>query len=117
MAGLVLFVGGRLGAVALAVASLALLAVAALLVRTGADCGCFGTTPVSVGRGHLLLNAGVAAAALVAVVRPEPPLWRALEGQPAAGVPFLVLVGVLTGAAYLLLTVLPRLTAAAEVRP
>lgn len=108
------FAGGRAGAAALAALHLGFAAVAAALRARSASCGCFGeATPVD--GTHVVANLVVAAVALGAAADGiVPSLTAALEGTPAAGVPYAVGVAVLAAAEIACLTALPDAHAAAR---
>lgn len=71
-------------------------------------CGCFGDTEGPPTTVHLVVNLAAAAVAGAVALGSGGGLSAALRGQPLAGVPLLLLVGVTTGLAYAALTVLPR---------
>ncbi len=84
--------------------------------RAGTDiqsCGCFGTIDTPPSLVHVVVNLGFAglAASAAVVGRPLAP-GACSAGQPAAGLPFLLLVGVTVYLVYLALAVLPLTYAA-----
>jgi hypothetical protein len=111
LASWVLAGGGRAASAALAVAYLGFAAVAARLVAVGsaASCGCFGAASAPVGRGHLAVCLGAAAAAAAATVSPVAPVRTLFTPDPVLGAATVVLAGCLAAAAYLCLTALPEL--------
>jgi len=113
-----LLVGGPVTAALLALAYglLALVAARLLAVAAGADCGCFGASSTPISRWHLVLDLGLAAAAVVAVLLPAPGLPEAVSAMSWQGGLLVVLVGLLAYAAYLVTTALPSLAAASRVR-
>lgn len=77
--------------VAAAYAVFAVIVVAAR--RAGAvSCGCFGTASAPPGPVHVAVNAASGMIALAAAVVQVDTLGQVLDGQPLAGVPYLVLV-------------------------
>lgn len=108
----VVVLGGRVAAALVAVTFLALAAFSWRMLRVapaGTGCGCFGSAAGPVSRWHVGTNLAFAAVAAAALVRPPASLWAELGTQPWAGVPLLVLTGLLTYCAYLLMTALPSL--------
>jgi hypothetical protein len=81
------------------------------------SCGCFGKidTPPSVI--HVVLNLGAVVAATAVALGPGGGIGEVLADQELLGLPFLVLVGTATYAAFLALTVLPQLHALETPRP
>jgi len=73
-----------------------------------AGCGCFGAAEGPPHAVHLVVNLAAAAVATAVAVGSGGGLEAALRGQPLAGVPFFLLVAVVTGLAYAALTILPR---------
>jgi hypothetical protein len=71
-------------------------------------CGCFGAAEGPPHAVHLVMNLAAAGVAAAVAAGSGGGLAAALRGQPLAGVPFLLLVAVLTGLAYAALTILPR---------
>ena len=90
--------------------------VALRLVRPGsgaggddkAGCGCFGEAEGPPNAVHLAVNLTAAGVAAAVAAGSGGGLSSALRDQPLAGVPFLLLVAVVTGLAYAALTILPR---------
>jgi len=72
------------------------------------SCGCFGAIETPPTRLHVAVNLGAAAVAAVAAADPPGSLARVLEDQPAAGIPLLVLAGVIAYLAALAMTDLPK---------
>ncbi|HEX5615926.1 MAG TPA: MauE/DoxX family redox-associated membrane protein [Acidimicrobiia bacterium] len=93
---------------AVAYAGLAAFAVLVLRTRPGADCGCFGATSAPVGVAHVALDAAAALVALGVAVDPLGSTADLLADQPVAGVPFVVLTGLL---AWLVVVTMTDLTA------
>jgi hypothetical protein len=117
----VLIGGAVLGGVGAAAVAAALLHVgfavaAAALRRTEANCGCFGAgAPVTaVHIGAALLAAGFLAAA---AIDGTASLGEAVAATPAAGLPYVLLVGLLAAGEVLSLTVLPETQVAARHVP
>ena len=81
-----------------------------------ASCGCFGKEDTPPSRLHAVINGAAAAAAVVVAVDPGAGLLDALERQPLAGVPYLMLLACGVAFAYLSLTSLPRLLALVHAR-
>ena len=101
---------GRAPAAALAALHLGFAAVAAALRARSATCGCFGDAAPVTGI-HVAANLLVAAVALGAAAAGDVPSLGAAAGfTPAAGVPYLLLVGTLAFAE------ITALTALAEVQ-
>lgn len=73
------------------------------------SCGCFGKvdTPPSVV--HVVLNVGAIVAATAVALGPGGGIGAVLADQELLGLPFLLLVGIATYAAFLALTILPQL--------
>lgn len=103
--------GGRVAAAALAAAYLGFAAVAVRLTALGsaASCGCFGPASAPVGRAHLAVSLGAAAAAVAATATPVGPARTLFAPGPAMGAAIAVLAVTLAAAAYLCLTALPEL--------
>lgn len=72
------------------------------------SCGCFGAIETPPTWLHVIVNLAAAAVAVAAATDPPGSLVRVLEDQPAAGIPFLVLTGVIAYLAALAMTDLPR---------
>lgn len=115
VAGLVLLVGGVGPALALAAVHVGFAGfVVRLRARVGAtaSCGCFGGAEAPADRLHVIVNLVCAVVAVLGAVSGADTLLDSLGGQPALGLPYLLLVGVAAQALLLLLTGLPRLMAA-----
>jgi hypothetical protein len=84
LAGIAIATPGRLPAVILALAYLALAGASLRLraARAGGGCGCFGEDSAPAGLWHFGLNVTAAAVALAALVSP-PPTWGAVAEHPA----------------------------------
>lgn len=78
------------------------------------SCGCFGEVETPPSAAHVVLNTALAAVALTTAATSAPSLAGTLSRQPAAGVPFLALVGLGVYLCYLVLTALPQALAAAR---
>jgi 6,7-dimethyl-8-ribityllumazine synthase len=106
--------GDRATAVLVAVSYLSFAGlVAAALARDLpiATCGCFGRDDTPPSWAHVGVNLGAAGAAIAVALDPAVGIADVLESQPLAGGPFVLLVLVGAGAAALLLTQLPRVSA------
>jgi hypothetical protein len=75
------------------------------------SCGCFGRADAPPSVLHVVVNVGAAVSAVAVALHDGGGLRATLDGQPLAGVPFLVLVGAGVYAAITALTVVPRLLA------
>jgi hypothetical protein len=73
------------------------------------SCGCFGRVDSPPSLLHVVINVGAAVSAVAVAMHDGGGLAATLRGQPLAGVPFLVLVGVGVYAAITALTVVPAL--------
>ncbi len=107
--------GGRLAAGLVVIAYIGFSLFTARLLRmagAGASCGCFGAEESPAAPIHIVVNAGIAAAAALAVRWPTPGIGKVLGDQPLAGVPFLILTGLCGWLLFALLTVVPNLQAA-----
>lgn len=106
--------GSRLAAAAVA-ASYAVFTLVVLrgLARGGvlSSCGCFGRADTPPTRTHAAVTAGAAAVAAVVAARPVGPLPDLLADQPGAGVPLLLATAAVAATTYLVLAVLPLLSA------
>ena len=102
---------GRLVAALLAAAFAAFAAYTARLLAAGggraADCDCFGEAGGSVGIGHVALDLGCAAAALVAAIEPPRALASLVADAPLAGSALVAGVTAAVYATYLTYTALP----------
>lgn len=108
----VLAVGGPVPAFGLAVTYLGFAGfVARLRRRAGgrAGCGCFGGEEAPAGRLHVVVNLVAAVVASAAGFTGAPGLGAELAHQPALGVPYLGLVGLLAWLTMVSLTSLPSL--------
>jgi len=82
--------------------------VLALVRRPGStSCGCFGSVATPAGVVHVVMNLASAAIAFAAIGAPG--LIEVMSSQPAAGVPYAILVGTGVAAALGVVTMLPRL--------
>lgn len=113
VAGATLAGTGAAAAVALAAVHVGFAAVAVVLRRRSADCGCFGdASPVTAT--HVVVNLAAAAVVTAAVLDGDvPSIGAAMAATPGAGVPYAVLVGVLAAGEVLCLTALAEVQAAA----
>lgn len=76
-------------------------------IATGAEsCGCFGRVDAPPSKIHIIGNVGLAAVSFVAIGADTP--LDVMDGQPAGGVGFVFLVGVLAGLALVAFTALPE---------
>ncbi len=82
--------------------------------RGRADCGCFGSASAPVSRLHVVVNVVIAVVALATVVDPVPNVVEALDLTPWGGVPFALLVALMSWQIVVSLTVLPRVQAEAR---
>ncbi len=90
-----------------------------LALRRGtplASCGCFGKADTPPTRLHAVLDLGAVAASVAVALDPGPDLAGVLRAQPLGGVPFVLLVVIGAGLAYVALTSLPRALAAVPPR-
>lgn len=71
------------------------------------SCGCFGRTDTPPSAVHVGLDLAAAAVALLAAITETPDLAHTLSDQPAAGIPFLLLIAVCVHLGVTALTVLP----------
>lgn len=71
------------------------------------SCGCFGTPDAPPSVVHVVLNLAAAAAAFAATAVRVPPLIDTLRDQPAGGLPFVALAGLVTWMAIALLETWP----------
>lgn len=111
--------GGTIAAllVAASYAGFAGFVAAALRRGDGVACGCFGRADSPPTKVHLIVNLGLTVVAVVAAAQSVPHLLDAMADQPAAGVPFLGYVLLLSALLYALLAVLPETQAARRRRP
>ncbi len=73
------------------------------------SCGCFGRADSPPSLVHVVVNLGAVLSGVAVAVHDGAGLGATLRGQPLAGVPFLVLIGVGVYAAITALTVVPAL--------
>jgi hypothetical protein len=102
------------------VAYLAFAAFVAVALRAGSpvqSCGCFGETTTPPSSIHLVANIVMAAVALAVAIGRVPSLRDVLSDQPAAGVPFVLLVAVTVQLLLATLTDLPRALHAVRAYP
>ncbi len=78
------------------------------------SCGCFGRVDAPPSWLHVVGNGALAVASFVAIAGSTP--VEVMEGQPAGGVGFVILVGVLAGLALVMFTALPEALAARHPR-
>jgi len=78
------------------------------------SCGCFGRVDAPPSWLHVVGNTALAAASFVAIAGSTP--VEVMDDQPAGGVGFVVLVGVLAGLALVMFTALPEALAARRPR-
>ncbi len=79
-----------------------------------ASCGCFGRLDTPATRLHAVLTAALAGVGAAMAVRPWGGLRALLADAPGHGVPLLLTAAALAAVGYLLLALLPLLTAAAR---
>jgi Methylamine utilisation protein MauE len=114
IAAVALLVGGRVAAASIALAYLVLAVLSARMMRieSGQDCGCF-AKPVAVSHWHTAVNLSCMLAGLVALLAPANSLIDRLGHAPLTGSALLLAAAVLAYLAYLVMTALPELNAAA----
>lgn len=100
-------------AVCVLYAAFALTVVRAMAVGSE-SCGCFGRVEAPPSWFHVVGNGVLAIASLVAASSASP--LEVMDGQPAGGVGFVILVGVLAGLALVVFTALPEAMAARASR-
>ena len=106
-----LAVGGPLTALATAAFYIGFTGVVGRALAVGAvSCGCFGRADTPPSWLHVVGNTGFAAASIVAVAGDTP--LDVMDDQPAAGLGFVVGVGVIAGLALVAFTALPEALAA-----
>jgi hypothetical protein len=115
--GVALLVGGRVPAVALGAAYLAVTLVAWRQRRAGADCGCFGASGTPVSGWHLGVNAMAVVVAGAAGVVGTAGLPVVIADAPWSGLPTLAALTVAVLLVRAALTVLPELQAARALHP
>ena len=108
-----LVLGGRLGALLIAIgyAALAGLAARMVAIEAGQDCGCFGR-PSPVSHWHTGVNLAGLLIGLVALALPAGPLPAEIARQPVSGLALTVAAALLAYLGYLSMTALPALRAA-----
>ncbi len=89
-------------------------AVVRALSMGAVSCGCFGRVDAPPSWLHVVGNGALAFASFVAIAGSTP--VEVMEDQPAGGVGFVVLVGVLAGLALVMFTALPEALAARRPR-
>lgn len=109
-----------LGGPAVAAATGAVYALFALVVVRAiavgaASCGCFGRADTPPSWIHVAVNGAFSVASFGAAIADNTPV-EVMEGQPGAGLPFVLLVGVIAGLALTALTALPEALAARRPR-
>jgi hypothetical protein len=112
---LALAVGGPVLAAATGVLYLAFAAVVVRAMAAGApSCGCFGRVDAPPSWLHVVGNLGFAAVSFAAAAGDTP--LEVMDGQPAGGLGFVLVVGVLAGLALVAFTALPEALAAGRPR-
>lgn len=108
-----LVLGGRLGALLIAIgyAALAGLAARMVAIEAGQDCGCFGR-PSPVSHWHTGVNLAGLLIGLVALALPAGSLPAEIARQPVSGLALTVAAALLAYLGYLSMTALPALRAA-----
>lgn len=102
-----LAVGGPLPAAATATLYVGFVLVVRRAMAAGADsCGCFGRVDAPPSWVHIVGNAGFGAASFIAIAGDTP--VEVMDGQPAGGVGFVLVVGVVAGLALVAFTALPE---------
>jgi hypothetical protein len=111
---LVLGLGGRLGAllIALGYAALAGLAARMVAIEAGQDCGCFGR-PSPVSHWHTGVNLAGLLVGLAGLLLPSGSLLAEIGRHPVTGLPVAVGAVLLAYLGYLTMTALPALRSAA----
>ena len=111
--------GSRLAAAGVALSYAAFTVFVLVALRRGgvlASCGCFGKADTPPTATHVAVTAAAAGVAAAVAVRPLGPVTDLLAGQPGAGVPLLVATAAVGVTAYLVLALLPLLSASARTR-
>ncbi len=109
--GAALAVGGAAVVMAIGVLYIGFAAVVVRAIAVGAEsCGCFGRADAPPSWIHVVGNTGFAVVSFVALGGDTP--TEVMEGQPAAGIGFVLLVGVIAGLALVTFTALPNALAA-----
>ena len=110
-----LAVGGPVTAALVGVFYVAFAAAVVRALMLGAtSCGCFGRADSPPTRIHVAGNLGLAAVSFVAIGTATP--LEVMDDQPASGIGFVVLVGVLAGLFLVLFTALPEAMATRRPR-
>ena len=107
--------GAALAAAAVAVSYAGFTGVVLLGLRRGgvlSSCGCFGAEDTPPTWTHVAVTGAAALVAAAVTVRPLGPLPALLDGSPGLGVPLLASATAVAVTAYVVLAVLPLLTAA-----
>ncbi len=115
-----LIFGGRTWAALVAAVYLGFALFTARLLHTaglGASCGCFGAEDSPAAPLHVVVNAGIALSAALAVAWPTSGLGDVLRHQPLGAVPFVGLTVVLGWLLFALLTAVPQLQSAMADAP
>lgn len=108
-----LAVGGSVAAVAVGVLYTGFAVVVVRALAVGAEsCGCFGRAEAPPSWIHVVGNLAFATVSFVAAAADTP--VEVMDGQPAAGIGFVVLVGVIAGLALVAFTALPEALAARQ---
>ena len=111
--------GSGLAAVGVALSYTAFSVFVLVAMRRGgvlASCGCFGKADTPPTATHVVLTIALALVAVVVAVRPLGPLPDLLGAQPAAGAPLLVAIAAVAVTGYLVLALLPGLSAPSRTR-
>ncbi len=111
--------GARWAAIGVALSYAGFTAFVLLALRRGgvlASCGCFGRADTPPTRTHVAVTGALAAVATAVAAQPLAGLGGLLAAQPGSGVPLLVATAAVAATAYLVLALLPMLTARHRVR-
>jgi hypothetical protein len=111
--------GARWAAIGVALSYAAFTAFVLLALRRGgvlASCGCFGRADTPPTRTHVAMTGALAAVATAVAAQPLGGLGGLLAAQPGSGVPLLVATAAVAATTYLVLALLPMLTARHGVR-
>lgn len=106
-----LVTGGTAGAVLVAASYLLFLGFVLVALRRDvpvSSCGCFGKVDTPPSRVHVGVNLVAVAAAVSVALDPGAGLADTVRGQPLAGIPYVVLVGLGVSLVFVALTSLPR---------
>jgi len=110
-----LAIGGPITAAIVGVFYVVFAAAVVRAMMVGAtSCGCFGRAEAPPTRIHVAGNVGLAAVSFIAIGGATP--LEVMDDQPAGGLGFVVLVGVLAGLFLVLFTALPEALAARRLR-